>query len=146
MQKHNKQIIVVFILLLSGLSGFVFSLYIHNKHYQSSQALANIQTIQTFHYPARFVKQLEGDPEAGKKIFNEFCSACHSPQPQIDINAPRIGDKKTWESIQKQGIETLLTITINGAGAMPARGGCFECSDQQLRETIQYILSQSLKS
>jgi cytochrome c5 len=41
------------------------------------------------------------------------------------------------------GLDILLNITVNGVGAMPARGGCFECSDEQLRTTIRYILDHS---
>jgi len=37
-------------------------------------------------------------------------------------------------------MDTLLKMTIQGVGAMPARGGCFECSDGQLKEAIIYML------
>lgn len=134
-----KKLFVIVLLLCSGLLGFIVSFFQH-KNISSSQA---IQTIQVAHYPATFVKQLVGDPEAGRKIFKEFCAACHVAQPLIDIKAPPIGDKKAWEIRRQLGMEKLLEITINGAGAMPARGGCFECSDEQLRETIRYILDQS---
>lgn len=133
-----KTFLILFILLLSGFIGFLTSLYFHHHQAQS----ADTQIIQTFHYPALFVKQLAGDPQAGEKIFKEFCAACHSKQPFIDVHAPKIGDKKVWVSRRKMGMPTLLKITINGVGAMPARGGCFECSDEQLRQTIKYMLSQ----
>jgi cytochrome c5 len=61
----------------------------------------------------------------------------------IDVNAPRLGDKKAWLMRQKLGLTNLLKITVNGKGAMPARGGCFECSDKQLLMAIQYILNNS---
>ena len=85
----------------------------------------------------------EYGPDAGRKIFKEFCATCHAEQPLIDIRAPRIGDKAIWSALSKQGFATLLKVTIEGRGAMPARGGCFECSDAQLTETIQYILKNS---
>jgi len=136
----KKYVICLFI--LSGLSGFLFSLYMHRD--QSLAARSNdIQLIETFHSPAIFVKQLIGDPFAGKKIFREFCASCHADVPIIDIAAPRLHDEKAWKFRRKIGENNLLKITINGAGAMPARGGCFECSDDQLRETIRYILQES---
>ncbi len=131
-----KKILILCALLLSGLLGFVLSLYLHDKPNQD-----DVQLIQTFHYPALFVKQLENDPDAGKKIFNEFCSSCHGKQAVIDVNAPRIDDHASWQIRKKLGMPILLKITLTGVGAMPARGGCFECSDEQLREAIQYILS-----
>jgi cytochrome c5 len=131
---------VMIILLLSGLLGFLLSVKLHQTKPLDRNA---VQTIQTFHFPALFVKQLAGDPAAGKKIFKQFCAACHSPQPVIDIHAPAIGDKHAWKLRRKLGVNQLLAITIEGAAAMPARGGCFECSDDQLRQTIHYILTAS---
>ena len=133
-ENKNKKIVIILLLLLSGLSGFLLSVYQHRI--TSSK---EIQTIQVAHYPATFVKQLKGDPNAGEKIFTEFCAACHSSHPFIDVHAPRINDKKTWKVRRQIGIDALMKITIGGAGAMPARGGCFECSDAQLRETIEYM-------
>jgi len=135
----NKWLVFI-ILFLSGLLGFLLSVSLHKNNALDKNA---VQTIQTFHFPALFVKQLAGDPDAGKKIFKQFCSACHSKQPVIDIHAPAIGDKSAWRIRRRLGVNTLLGITIEGEGAMPARGGCFECSDDQLRQTIQYILHAS---
>ncbi|MEO8401088.1 MAG: c-type cytochrome [Gammaproteobacteria bacterium] len=144
MKKHTQIAIIILILLISGLLGFCISLYQHRLHNPiSSRVLGDVQTIETFHYPALFVKQLTGDPKAGEKIFKQFCTSCHGNPPVIDINAPRIGDTKTWQLKRQMGMPTLMKITTEGLGAMPARGGCFECSDEQLRETIQYMLNQS---
>lgn len=132
-----KKFFIIFTLLISGLSGFLLSLHFH-RHQE-------VRTIETYHYPATFVKQLQGDPEAGKKIFFEFCAACHSESPAIDVNAPRINDKAKWDVYRDLKMPTLLKLTIQGSGAMPARGGCFECSDAQLEMAIQYILSSASK-
>ena len=41
----------------------------------------------------------------------------------------------------KQSIlQTLLQLAIQGKGAMIARGGCDECSDELLTETIKFML------
>ena len=139
MKKFKQKIIIIFLLLLSGVLGFSVSLYRHADKRED----AEIQQIETFHYPATFVKQLVGDPLAGRKIFQQFCASCHGNPPIIDIKAPRIGDKKAWRIRRQMGMSTLMKITTMGVGAMPARGGCFECSDLQLQEAIQYMLSSS---
>jgi len=138
----KKTLFFIFIFCLSGLLGFLLSLHLHNPAIPIPSP-SDVQTIQTYHYPATFVKQLVGDPLAGEKIFKEFCSACHANPPAIPVHAPLIGDKEAWKYRSRLGVDGLLKITINGAGAMPARGGCFECSDEQLRETVQYILNNS---
>jgi cytochrome c5 len=137
--KKDKWLLIC-CLVISGILGFVFSLYRHAPQRVDPDAVV---TIQTFHYPALFVQQLKNDPDAGRKIFQEFCAACHAKQPRIDVHAPRIGDTAAWQMRQRLGLPILLKITINGIGAMPARGGCFECSDQQLQDTIQYMLKDN---
>lgn len=136
MLKVPKNLMIIFILACSGVSGFLVSLWTHRNVFIP-------QTIPTFHYPERLALELAHDPEAGKKIFTEFCATCHAKKPMIDIRAPRIGDKKIWRALKKNGIPSLLNITIQGINAMPARGGCFECSDDELKAAIQYILDNS---
>ena len=133
---------MVLIFIVSGMLGFLTSYYFHHKPLDKDIEQLGEEVRQVFHQPVTFVKQLKNDPDAGRKIFKEFCATCHAEQPLIDIRAPRIGDKAIWSALSKQGFATLLKVTIEGRGAMPARGGCFECSDAQLTETIQYILKK----
>lgn len=141
MTKETRVILITILLATSGVLGFALSLYIHGTRAPAQSV--EIKTIQTFHSPVTFVKQIENDPQAGEKIFKEFCASCHNKKPLIDVNAPRIGDKKIWDALKQLGMPVLLNITIKGAKAMPARGGCFECSDEQLQMAIQYMLDES---
>lgn len=120
------------IFVVSGVGGFALSLYSHHQH-----------TLSAIHHPDAFIKQLAGDPHAGKKIFKEFCATCHAKDAALNTAAPRIGDKKSWQALNRIGMPTLLAMTQSGAPPMPPRGGCFECSDQQLQATIQYMLDVS---
>jgi cytochrome c5 len=136
---NKKSGLLYLILIISGAAGFVLSLWIHGKPSSSNQSF---NEMRTYHSPISITEQLENDPNAGEKIFKSFCAACHANPPAIEINAPLIGDEKAWEKRKNLGTATLLLITQKGIGAMPARGGCFECSDKQLQETIDYILKQ----
>lgn len=138
MKLLQHKLFIILILLLSGGAGLWLSLL----HYQSKPD-DSVTVIQTFHYPALFAEQLKNDKNAGEKIFNQFCTSCHGVPPIIDVNAPKIGDKKAWEFRKKMGVDVLFKITTTGIGAMPARGGCFECTDQELKEAVQYILIHS---
>ncbi len=135
MKKYLHFFLISLLLFASGMAGFFFAFYQDKQKLQNHATL----TIQNSHTPLSFVEQIKGDPDAGRKIFKEFCAACHDKKPLIDINAPRKGDKKTWENLRRRGMDQLLKITIQGIKAMPARGGCFECSDEQLREAIEYL-------
>lgn len=129
----TNKIGIVFVFMISGLCGLALSLHHH-------RILSSTQT----HNPVALLKQLEGDPLAGEKIFKEFCATCHATNAVINTHAPRIGDKKSWQGLNRIGMPTLLNITKNGVPPMPPRGGCFECSDEQLRLTIQHMLDKSL--
>lgn len=136
MKNDTQRILVLFTLLLSGLAGLSLSLYTHRNDHtmQDHRALR-----QSLHYPVIFVKQLAADPHAPQKIFNQFCANCHASKPLIDTPAPRISQHQTWQALSRLGTDKLLMITIKGQGAMPARGGCFECSDAQLRASIEWM-------
>lgn len=135
-----KYLLIILLLLTSGALGFLLSYYL-----KKSTEHSDIPIIQTFHSPISFVENLKGDPQAGRKIFKEFCASCHDKDPIIDLKAPLMGDKKIWIQLNKINNSILLKRTIEGHGAMPARGGCFECSDAQLNEALQYMLKTGLK-
>ena len=130
--------IILFVVIFSGLLGLLCSHYYFARK-PSQQSLV----MRSYHQPVNLMQKLQGDAEAGKKIYLEFCSSCHAVSARIDTHAPRLGSKEDWQQMGKLPMDTLLLITQQGVGAMPARGGCFECSDGQLRETIQYILDNS---
>ena len=136
---RGSRTFIFVILLASGVLGFLTSLL--GRHVLQQINIENgARIVRVVHHPVSFVAQIKGDPRAGEKIYKEFCASCHSTEPAINVNAPRIDERKIWNQYKKRGIDVLLQTTITGVGAMPARGGCFECSDAQLREAIEYIL------
>ncbi|MCW5588067.1 MAG: cytochrome c5 family protein [Legionellales bacterium] len=144
MNKWQHKIMIVLILVASALAGFFLSLFLHQTHHQSNFTVpSDTVVIKTFHYPVSFVEQLKHHPHAGKEIYYQYCHACHAAHPEIAINAPRINDKATWEALSKMGMPQLFQLAAHGVAAMPARGGCFECSDQQLHLAIEYMLSRA---
>lgn len=77
---------------------------------------------------------------APEKIYNTYCIACHSTGA---AGAPRIGNAKEWKPHIAKGMDTLLKDAIKGIGAMPPRGICTNCSDEELQHTIQYMVDKS---
>lgn len=93
------------------------------------------------HHPEEFLASIQGSPDAGKKIYEHFCSTCHASNPIIPVGAPRIGKKSDWTPYTKsQTIDKMVKTIDAGLGAMPPRGGCFECTDQDLKAAIEYML------
>ena len=79
----------------------------------------------------------------GKTIFGNLCHACHETGAG---GAPTLADKAHWASRLAQGEETLVTHAIDGytgsAGMMPAKGGNAALSDEQVKATVDWMITQ----
>lgn len=97
------------------------------------------------HHPQEFLQTIKGSKDEGRQIVNHFCISCHAVKPMIQLGAPKMNDNNDWGPRVKQGISVLLQHTEEGFNAMPARGGCFECTDEQLSLAILAMLPEPLK-
>lgn len=77
---------------------------------------------------------------AGEAIYNKACIACHAAGV---AGAPKLGDAAAWEPRIAKGIDALLQSAINGLNAMPPRGTCMDCSDDDLRNGIEFMISKA---
>lgn len=95
------------------------------------------------HRPQDFLEAVKGRPDEGIKIVEHFCSVCHAENPQIPLGAPSQKIDADWQERVKKGLAVLLENTAEGYHAMPARGGCFECSDEQLTKAILELIPKA---
>jgi cytochrome c5 len=73
-----------------------------------------------------------------KSNFNKSCATCHNSGV---AGAPKYGDSLAWAPRIEKGIEVLYASTINGLPpAMPQKGMCFSCSDDDLRALVDYMV------
>jgi cytochrome c5 len=73
----------------------------------------------------------------GQAVYDQNCGLCHN-----NI-APKIGDKDAWAPRIAQGTDTLVDAVIKGKGAMPARAGKPNLSDDDIKAAVEYIESKS---
>ena len=78
---------------------------------------------------------LEG-PDNPNWVYSTYCASCHEGG---SYGAPARGNIESWARYS-QDLEGLLAKTKSGKGAMIAKGGCGECSDQQLMEAIKLLV------
>ena len=77
---------------------------------------------------------------SGEEIYKSVCTACH----QTGVaNAPKLGDKAAWAPRIAEGMDKIMTIVINGKGAMPPKGGAADLSDAELTRAVVYMANQS---
>lgn len=78
------------------------------------------------------------DPE---KLYNTYCVACHA---QGVAGAPKLDDTAAWQQrLDARGRDGLVQNSINGYKAMPAKGTCSDCSDEELAATVDWMLSRA---
>lgn len=68
------------------------------------------------------------------------CSMCHATGM---AGAPKFGDADEWSKrVAAKGMDMVISNAINGVNAMPARGMCMTCSDENITELVHYLTGQ----
>ncbi len=84
-----------------------------------------------------------GGTTDGKTIFGNLCNACHVTGA---AGAPMLTNKAQWAPRLAQGVDTLVKHAIEGyngaVGMMPAKGGNPALSDEQVRATVEWMITQ----
>ncbi|MBK1851150.1 cytochrome c5 family protein [Marinobacter sp. 1-4A] len=79
-------------------------------------------------------------PRSGSEVYDAVCMACHTTGA---AGAPVIGNASDWAPRIDQGMETLINHAINGFNAMPAKGGCASCPDEEIQAAVEHIVAES---
>ena len=81
-------------------------------------------------------KAQEKQARSGEDVYNASCAGCHTSGA---AGAPKLGNKGDWAPRIKRGISDLLKVAISGKGAMPPKGTCMSCSDDELKAAIEFM-------
>ena len=81
-------------------------------------------------------------PRSGEDVYNGACMACHSTGAG---GAPKLGDVAAWADRIAKGTAALHDSGINGVAGtgMIARGGCMNCSDEEIIAAVDYMVAGS---
>lgn len=164
MNQQDKAFVKMMAVVLGGLVGLAIILWIGSlmisgaagpAHDRSELAQANIE--RRLQPTGRVV--VAGSPEAeaeetvvaavevdedtvpGQAVYTSACAACHAAGV---LAAPVKGDQEAWEALYREkGLDTLVHNAINGINQMPARGGNPNLSDDDIHDSVVYMLLQS---
>ncbi|MFV0574582.1 MAG: c-type cytochrome [Vibrio sp.] len=75
-------------------------------------------------------------PRDGATVYGTFCVACHGTGVS---GAPKKGDAADWAPRVAQGEETLIKHALEGLNAMPPKGTCMDCSDDEIKAAIEHM-------
>ena len=87
-----------------------------------------------------FSTNLSAADDAGKKTYDAACAACHATGV---AGSPKFGDKEAWKARIETGKEALYTTSLKGKGAMPAKGGRADLSDDDVKAAVDYMISNA---
>lgn len=83
-----------------------------------------------------------GEPRTGAQVYSTKCFTCHATGA---AGAPKLGDAGAWQArLDARGLDGLYNGAINGFQAMPAKGLCMDCSDEEISAAVDHILAESI--
>jgi len=78
----------------------------------------------------------------GQQVYEAVCKACHATGIS---GAPKFGDKAWLQLERQEGMKELVKDAIKGERAMPPKGGCADCSDDEIRAAVKYMIDSAKK-
>ena len=81
-------------------------------------------------------------PRSGEEVYQAACFACHGTGAG---GAPVLGDVAAWADRIAKGTDALYSAGINGVPGtgMIAKGGCMNCSDEEVNAAVDYMVAGS---
>jgi len=76
-------------------------------------------------------------PRSGEQVYQAACFACHGTGA---LGAPKSADD--WAPRIAKGKDTLLDHALNGFNAMPPKGTCMDCSEDEISAAIDFMTSK----
>jgi len=121
-----------------------------NNGQTAAQAMETIERIRPVGVAVAEAPALTAAPSSGTKaatvgrsgeaVYNAACMACHTSGA---AGAPKLGDKAAWSPRIGQGGATLVQHALQGFKGMPAKGGCSNCSDAEIKAAVEYLTAKA---
>ena len=106
----------------------------------ADEAELRIQPVARVEMQKADVVKTDGKPRTGEAIYASVCKACHETGV---AGAPKTGDKAAWAPRLASGMAAMLKSAANGKGAMPARGGAPDLSDDELKAAVAFLTGKA---
>ncbi len=81
-----------------------------------------------------------GGSRSGNDVYNTSCKTCHGAGM---AGAPKFGAPEQWAARIDKGMDTMYTNAISGFQGMHPKGLCMDCSDDELKAAVDYMIDGS---
>ena len=72
-------------------------------------------------------------------VEERYASTCTFCLSNGDAGAPKSHDEAAWKPRLEKGMDTMVKHAREGFNAMPPKGMCNDCSDEEYRALIEYM-------
>ena len=103
----------------------------------SDDLKARIQPLGKVHVAGAKAETAAAGPRSGAQVYSKSCVACHSVGV---MGAPKLHDAADWSPRIAKGLDTMLEHAIKGFNAMPPKGTCGDCSDDEIKAAIEHMI------
>lgn len=82
--------------------------------------------------------------QAGTDTFNSVCAECHTGGFKGFMSgAPNVNKPATWKKFfERDSEERMREIVLRGTEDHKPKGGCTSCTDQQIIDVLDYLMSR----
>lgn len=94
------------------------------------------------HHVAKTSHHEAPNHSSGKEIYANYCYICHQ---EGVAGAPVFGNHQDWQPRANKGITLLTKHALEGYRYMPPLGTCLECSDEEIKAAVSYMVENSIK-
>jgi cytochrome c5 len=119
---------------------FVSALFFVNANAQemtNDDIAERIQPVGRVHV-AGAAPAVAAGPRTGKQIYDGACVACHTSGV---LGAPKLQVAAEWQPrLDEKGFDQIWKNAIDGINAMPAMGACSDCTDEDIKTAINYMI------
>ncbi len=82
----------------------------------------------------------QNSARSGEEVYTTKCFSCHNSGIG---GAPILGDAAAWAPRIAKGNDVLMNSVMNGLNAMPPKGICMDCSEEELKASLDYMVEKS---
>jgi cytochrome c5 len=154
---QDKQFFSIFFAIMGGLTVLAIALILIATNLTTDVAdykpealvLDNIKPVGRVNVAGESAPEQDADPapvetaaapKSGEDIYNGSCMGCHATGA---AGAPKLGDAAAWAPRIAAGMASLMSNATNGLNAMPPKGLCMSCSDDEMKAVVEYMVNNS---
>lgn len=103
---------------------------------QDQNFQGNYETISEKNLMSLLNKSTDEKDKNTLKLYGQYCASCHESG---QYGAPQRGNIESW-AIFTRDLDILTELAVRGKGAMISKGGCQECTRQNIYDIIKDVL------